>query len=81
MVFMGEEWRASTPFAFFTSFEEDWLADAVRSGRRAEFAAHGWDEADVPDPQDPATRERTACSTGASRARPGTTRCCTSTVS
>ncbi|KRF44452.1 malto-oligosyltrehalose trehalohydrolase [Terrabacter sp. Soil811] len=56
MVFMGEEWRASTPFAFFTSFEEEWLADAVRSGRRAEFAAHGWDEADVPDPQDPATR-------------------------
>ncbi len=55
MVFMGEEWRASTPFAFFTSFEEDWLAEAVRSGRRAEFAAHGWDEADVPDPQDPAT--------------------------
>ena len=56
MVFMGEEWRASTPFMFFTSFEEQWLADAVRSGRRAEFAAHGWDEADVPDPQDPATR-------------------------
>jgi maltooligosyltrehalose trehalohydrolase len=58
MVFMGEEWRASTPFAFFTSFEEEWLAEAVRSGRRAEFAAHGWDEADVPDPQDPATRAR-----------------------
>ncbi len=38
MVFMGEEWRASTPFAFFTSFEEDWLADAVRTGRRSEFA-------------------------------------------
>jgi maltooligosyltrehalose trehalohydrolase len=56
MVFMGEEWRASTPFTFFTSFEEEWLGDAVRSGRRAEFAAHGWDEADVPDPQDPATR-------------------------
>ncbi|MEO7754741.1 MAG: malto-oligosyltrehalose trehalohydrolase [Terracoccus sp.] len=57
MVFMGEEWRASTPFAFFTSFEEDWLADAVRTGRRSEFAAHGWDEAQVPDPQDPATRD------------------------
>ena len=56
MVFMGEEWRASTPFMFFTSFEEEWLADAVRSGRRGEFAAHGWDAADVPDPQDPATR-------------------------
>lgn len=58
MVFMGEEWRASTPFRYFTSFEEDWLAQAVRSGRRSEFAAHGWTAA-VPDPQDPATR--TAC--------------------
>ncbi|HET7398598.1 MAG TPA: malto-oligosyltrehalose trehalohydrolase [Intrasporangium sp.] len=57
MIFMGEEWRASTPFQFFTSFEEDWLAQAVREGRRGEFAAHGWAEQDVPDPQDPATRE------------------------
>jgi maltooligosyltrehalose trehalohydrolase len=57
MLFMGEEWRASTPFAFFTSFEEDWLAEAVRRGRRAEFAAHGWAEQDVPDPQDPSTRD------------------------
>ena len=58
MVFMGEEWRASTPFAFFSSFEEDSLAQAVRTGRRAEFASHGWGESEVPDPQDPATRER-----------------------
>lgn len=56
MIFMGEEWRASTPFQFFTSFDEQWLADAVRSGRRGEFAAHGWSSQDVPDPQDPATR-------------------------
>jgi maltooligosyltrehalose trehalohydrolase len=55
MLFMGEEWRASTPFAFFTSFDEEWLANAVRDGRRAEFASHGWNDADVPDPQDPAT--------------------------
>jgi maltooligosyltrehalose trehalohydrolase len=57
MVFMGEEWRASTPFRFFTSFDEQWLADAVRTGRRAEFASHGWRAQDVPDPQDPATFE------------------------
>ena len=56
MVFMGEEWRASTPFQFFTSFDDQWLADAVRKGRREEFAAHGWTAADIPDPQDPATR-------------------------
>jgi maltooligosyltrehalose trehalohydrolase len=52
---MGEEWRASTPFRFFTSFEEQWLAEAVRTGRQAEFASHGWTPSDVPDPQDPAT--------------------------
>ncbi len=57
MVFMGEEWRASTPFQFFTSFEEEELAEAVRSGRRGEFASHGWDESQVPDPQSPSTRE------------------------
>jgi maltooligosyltrehalose trehalohydrolase len=56
MIFMGEEWRAGTPFRFFTSFEEEDLAEAVRTGRRREFAAHGWAASDVPDPQDPATR-------------------------
>jgi maltooligosyltrehalose trehalohydrolase len=58
MLFMGEEWRASTPFQFFTSFEEEALAEAVRVGRRGEFASHGWAASDVPDPQDPATRDR-----------------------
>ncbi len=57
MVFMGEEWAASTPWQFFTSFDDDVLADAVRRGRRAEFGAHGWSEDAVPDPQDPATRD------------------------
>ncbi len=58
MVFMGEEWAASSPWQFFTSFPDEELAAAVRDGRRAEFAGHGWAAADVPDPQDPATRER-----------------------
>nr|WP_229661752.1 malto-oligosyltrehalose trehalohydrolase [Phycicoccus endophyticus] len=58
MLFMGEEWAASTPWQFFTSFAEDWLADAVREGRRAEFGSHGWSAEEVPDPQDPATRDR-----------------------
>jgi maltooligosyltrehalose trehalohydrolase len=57
MVFMGEEWRASTPFRVFSSFEEEGLAEAVRTGRRREFAAHGWAASEVPDPQDPGTRE------------------------
>jgi malto-oligosyltrehalose trehalohydrolase len=55
MLFMGEEWGADTPWQYFTSHEEAWLATAVREGRRSEFAAHGWDVADVPDPEDPQT--------------------------
>ncbi|MGV9859127.1 malto-oligosyltrehalose trehalohydrolase [Gordonia sp. NPDC003425] len=52
MLFMGEEWGASTPFAFFTSHPEPELAEAVRTGRRSEFAAHGWNTEEIPDPQD-----------------------------
>jgi len=55
MLFMGEEWGASTPWQYFTAHEEPELAEAVRKGRRREFAGHGWDADDVPDPQDPAT--------------------------
>jgi maltooligosyltrehalose trehalohydrolase len=58
MVFMGEEWAASTPWQFFASFPDPALAEAVRSGRRAEFGRHGWGAADVPDPMDPATVAR-----------------------
>lgn len=59
MLFMGEEWAASTPFLFFADFGPD-LAQAVTDGRRREFAA--WPafadaaaRARIPDPQDPAT--------------------------
>ena len=58
MLFMGEEWAARTPWQFFTSHPEPDLAAAVGAGRRAEFSRHGWDAADVPDPQDPATFAR-----------------------
>jgi maltooligosyltrehalose trehalohydrolase len=58
MLFMGEEWAASNPWQFFTSHPEPELAAAVRTGRRREFASHGWAESEVPDPQDPATFER-----------------------
>ncbi|MGV1008876.1 MAG: malto-oligosyltrehalose trehalohydrolase [Dermatophilaceae bacterium] len=58
MLFMGEEWAASTPWRFFTDFDDaDGMAAAVREGRRAEFAEHGWDAEQVPDPQDPTTRD------------------------
>jgi maltooligosyltrehalose trehalohydrolase len=58
MLFMGEEWGATTPWMFFTSFPDEKLGEAVRNGRRAEFAEHGWSGDDIPDPQDPATFER-----------------------
>ncbi|MEU0136264.1 malto-oligosyltrehalose trehalohydrolase [Streptomyces sp. NPDC006296] len=58
MLFMGEEWGARTPWQFFTDHTDEDLARAVREGRRREFAAHGWAEEDIPDPQDPATRAR-----------------------
>ncbi|MFJ8851456.1 malto-oligosyltrehalose trehalohydrolase [Streptomyces sp. NPDC102437] len=58
MLFMGEEWGARTPWQFFTDHTDPALAEAVRSGRRREFAAHGWSADDIPDPQDPATRNR-----------------------
>ena len=50
MLFMGEEWAASTPFPFFCDFGGD-LAEAVRTGRREEFAR-------FPEFQDPEKRER-----------------------
>ncbi|GAB3010831.1 malto-oligosyltrehalose trehalohydrolase [Mycobacterium bourgelatii] len=58
MLFMGEEWGASTPFQFFSSHPEPELAQATRDGRKAEFAEHGWDADDIPDPQDPQTFAR-----------------------
>ncbi|GAA1165576.1 malto-oligosyltrehalose trehalohydrolase [Ornithinimicrobium humiphilum] len=50
MLFMGEEWGASTPWQYFTDHEEEELATAIREGRRREFASHGWSQ-EVPDPQ------------------------------
>ena len=55
MLFMGEEWGADTPWQYFTDHTDPVLARAVRDGRRAEFAMHGWAAGDVPDPQDRAT--------------------------
>ena len=57
MLFMGEEWAASTPFAFFTSHPEPELGRATAEGRIAEFARMGWDESAVPDPQARSTFE------------------------
>ena len=58
MFFMGEEWGASTPWAYFTDHQEPEVAEAVRQGRRREFAEHGWAAEDVPDPQARSTFEQ-----------------------
>jgi maltooligosyltrehalose trehalohydrolase len=58
MLFMGEEWGSSSPFQFFSSHPEPELARATAEGRKREFAEHGWDADEIPDPQDPATFER-----------------------
>ncbi|MDJ1115485.1 malto-oligosyltrehalose trehalohydrolase [Microbacterium dauci] len=55
MLFMGEEWGASTPWQFFTSHPEPELAEATAKGRKAEFVKMGWDESIVPHPNDPET--------------------------
>jgi maltooligosyltrehalose trehalohydrolase len=55
MLFMGEEWAASTPWQYFTDHIDPGLAKAVAEGRRAEFGAHGWGPAEVPNPQDEQT--------------------------
>ena len=61
LLFMGEEWGATTPFLFFCDFEGP-LADAVREGRRNEFGkfaafADPAVRASIPDPLAPATFE------------------------
>ncbi len=58
LLFMGEEWAASTPFRYFVDVPDDPdLAAAIRDGRRAEFRDFGWKPEDVPDPTDPASFE------------------------
>jgi maltooligosyltrehalose trehalohydrolase len=59
LLFMGEEVGAREPFLFFTDFDGD-LADAVREGRRKEFAhAPGFSDRHrrdaISDPNAPAT--------------------------
>jgi maltooligosyltrehalose trehalohydrolase len=61
LLFMGQEWAASTPFLFFTDHHED-LGRQVTEGRRREFQGFAafsdpkaWER--IPDPQAPATFE------------------------
>jgi maltooligosyltrehalose trehalohydrolase len=57
LLFMGEEYGETAPFQYFTSHGDPQLVEAVRRGRREEFAEFGWEE-EVPDPQDEQTYQR-----------------------
>ncbi|QYF87831.1 malto-oligosyltrehalose trehalohydrolase [Brevundimonas sp. PAMC22021] len=68
LIFMGEETGSTSPFLFFTDFHDE-LADAVREGRRKEFAkfetfADSEARERIPDPNAPSTFEM-------SKVRPG----------
>jgi maltooligosyltrehalose trehalohydrolase len=54
LLFMGQEWTATTPFRYFTDHTPD-LGVLVREGRRREFARFAGFAGAIPDPQDPGT--------------------------
>jgi len=57
LLFMGEEYGESSPFQYFVSHGDPALIEAVRKGRREEFAQFAW-KGDLPDPQDATTFAR-----------------------
>jgi maltooligosyltrehalose trehalohydrolase len=56
MLYMGEEYADPAPFRYFVSHTEPDLIEAVRTGRREEFAAFAW-QGEAPDPQAESTFE------------------------
>ena len=66
LLFMGEEYGEAAPFLYFTSHSDPALAEAVRRGRRAEFASFRW-EGEIPDPQAEETFRRSTLDRSASR--------------
>ncbi len=56
LIFMGQEFDEAAPFQFFTDFADPTIQKAVSEGRRNEFKDFAFGE--VPDPQHPATFER-----------------------
>lgn len=59
MLFQGEEYGEDAPFQYFVDHIDPEIATATREGRRREFAAFAaFAGEEVPDPQDPATFER-----------------------
>ena len=57
LLFMGEEYGETAPFHYFIEHGDPGLIEAVRQGRRREFAHFGWKAEEIPDPQALATFE------------------------
>jgi maltooligosyltrehalose trehalohydrolase len=58
LLFQGEEFAAASPFLYFADHEDLEMAKAVSEGRKQEFAAFGFAEREVPDPEARDTFER-----------------------
>ena len=56
LLFMGQEYGETNPFPFFSDFADPGLVEAVREGRKKEFAYFGW-TGEVPDPFAASTRD------------------------
>ncbi len=69
LLFMGEEYGEPAPFQYFTSHGDPGLVEAVRRGRREEFASFGWQDS-VPDPQDERTFQRSHLNTSLKSTEP-----------
>lgn len=57
MLFMGEEFAASTPFQYFADHEDEEMRKAVAEGRKKDFAQFGFGD-DVPNPEEMETFQR-----------------------
>ncbi len=51
MLFQGEEFGTSSPFLYFTDYEDPELGRAITEGRVKEFVSFGWSPDQIPDPQ------------------------------
>jgi len=66
LLFMGEEYGETAPFLYFVSHSDPDLIEAVRRGRRQEFASFHW-KSEAPDPQDATCFERSKLNRSRSR--------------
>ncbi len=57
LLFMGEEYGEDSPFLYFINHEDQNLVQAVREGRKKEFAQFQWQQ-EPPDPQDKSTFQK-----------------------